>query len=62
MPYTIKETESKMHVLEEETGQVIYTTSNKKSARMLCRSLNLGSGFDGLTPGFFTQTYKKGDP
>lgn len=42
--------EKRTHFAEE---YVIKTFSDKEDARKMSRSLNLGSGFDGWTPGFF---------
>lgn len=58
MSYHVKESDNKFSVVEKGTDLVIKTTSVQKEARDLCRSLNLGAGFDGWTPEFFTYVYK----
>jgi uncharacterized FlaG/YvyC family protein len=62
MPYKIAREGNDYKIVESETGQVVRRTPSRKDAKMMCRSLNMGSGFDGFTPDFFTQTYKKSDP
>lgn len=44
------------HVIKEvATGLQIASFKSFKRAKDLCLSLNLGSGFDGRTPDFFTK-------
>jgi hypothetical protein len=62
MAYKITQEGKEYVVSEVETGQSMYKSNNRNDAKMVCRSLNLGSGFNGHTPDFFNQTYKKGDP
>ena len=45
--------ETYYNVVEKDTGQVISTSPTEKASRVTCRTLNLGSGFDGFTPNFF---------
>lgn len=44
-------------VYEVPTGQSVITYDNEEAARSMVRSLNLGSGFQGFTPGFMTVDY-----
>lgn len=47
-------------ILEKDTNIEVMEYKDEKSARDLCRSLNLGSGFGGLTPLFFdARLYKQ---
>jgi hypothetical protein len=50
---------NKFHVVEKDTGLTIAEKNSEKGARDVCRALNLGSGFDGFTPTFFTETFKQ---
>jgi hypothetical protein len=40
-------------VIETQTGTVVYRNSNFKKVREMKRHLNMGGGFDGITPDFF---------
>lgn len=40
-------------VFEPGTKQVIAISIMKDTARVLARGLNMGNGFDGVTPAFF---------
>ena len=62
MSYRVENNNNKYDIVEKDTELVVYTLTDSKDARSMCRSLNLGSGFNGFTPTFFTETYKKGDP
>ena len=48
-----------INVVEKDTDLVIRACKNEQEARELCRSLNLGAGFDGWTPMFFLETFKQ---
>ena len=54
LPYKIE----KNVVIETTTNQVIRKFNNAEEAKMACRHLNLGGGFDGHTPNFFLRTFK----
>jgi hypothetical protein len=41
-------------VYEKPTGLEIPVNSNPKVAKQIMRNLNMGGGFDGFTPTFFT--------
>lgn len=41
-------------VVETQTGTVVYKNQNFKKVREMKRHLNMGGGFDGFTPNFFT--------
>jgi len=47
-------TENKFKVIEKDTEVILYKSYSKADARSICRSLNLGSAFNGLTPKFFS--------
>lgn len=61
MSYSVKSNNEDFDVVEKDTGLVVYRTESSRTARSMCRSLNLGSGFNGFTPIFFAETNKKGD-
>jgi hypothetical protein len=44
-------------IVEKGTDLVVYKTSVIEEAMRLCRSLNLGAGFNGFTPSFFCLKY-----
>jgi hypothetical protein len=46
-------------IVEKETGHVVETCLSNQIANELCITLNLGSGFQGWTPGFFCWSPKK---
>ena len=50
--YTVKKNK-KWQVFENKTEQVIKEFSRKDDAYRLARHLNLGGGFDGITPKYF---------
>lgn len=44
-------------IIEKDTELQIYETVSYDKTRSMCRSLNLGAGFNGWTPSFFTTKY-----
>lgn len=58
MSYVVKETHGKFNILEKDSNIVIEMEYDEKSARDICRKLNLGSGFNGWTPPFIAEKYK----
>jgi len=44
-------------IIEKITGYVVYKTNVVGEATRMCRSLNLGGGFNGITPDFFCLEY-----
>lgn len=59
MTYRVVEENNNLNIIEKETGHKIYETTKSSKARNICRKLNLGYGFNGLTPQFFLTDYKK---
>jgi hypothetical protein len=59
MNYKTVAVDSKFEVHETKTKQVITSFKNQDEAKKLMRHLNLGGGFDGLTPTFFIKNTKK---
>jgi hypothetical protein len=59
MSYSVITNENEGYDLfEKDSGLTIeLDLDEEKDARSLCRKLNLGSGFAGWTPIFFTQKY-----
>lgn len=57
MSYYIKEEGSTYHIVEKGSELVVQETKDKAFAKSRCRSLNLGSGFNGFTPPFFCVKY-----
>lgn len=59
MPYKTVEVNGEFHVTESDTDLVMMKTKVKDEARKLTRALNLGAGFNGFTPTFFTYDYSQ---
>lgn len=57
MSYSVQKRESVYLIVEKDTEQVIDTCKSEVRARALCRTLNLGAGFNGLTPPFFLSKF-----
>jgi hypothetical protein len=57
MGYRVNEKKNLFEIIEKGSELVVATRKEKNEAVKLCRSLNLGSGFDGFTPPFFTLVY-----
>ena len=57
MSYYIKKVESIYQIIEKDSELVVQETPDQTFARSRCRSLNLGSGFNGFTPEFFCAKY-----
>ena len=45
------------NIIEKDSELTVFTTRDENESRSMCRSLNLGSGFNGNTPSFFCTTY-----
>ena len=54
MSYSVKRGKSGYNIVEKDTDLTIELERTEKEARYLCRKMNLGSGFNGWTPTFFT--------
>jgi hypothetical protein len=59
MSYSVNRVETSYQIVEKDTNLTIYELKDEREARKICRSLNLGAGFDGFTPTFFTFQYIK---
>lgn len=59
MTYRVQQNEKEYNIIEKDTDLNVYQTVKESGAREMCRSLNLGSGFNGYTPVFFTQEFKQ---
>lgn len=57
MGYNVKENAGVFEIIERGTDLVVANRKSNEEARKLARSLNLGAGFNGFTPTFFTLTY-----
>ncbi len=55
MSYSVKKSKGQYDILEKESGTLIEMRCDEKNARDTCRKLNLGSGFEGWTPTFFSK-------
>ena len=55
MSYYVKKNKNTFTVIEKETGLFLKSSDQEKEIRELCRKLNLGMGFNGLTPAFFAE-------
>lgn len=53
MSYSVKKGEVGYNILEKETDALIELEKPETETRDICRKMNLGSGFNGWTPGFF---------
>jgi hypothetical protein len=58
--YHVEEKDGASLIIEQGTDQTVFVCGCADSARSLCRSMNLGSGFNGFTPHFFTIGYREG--
>jgi hypothetical protein len=54
MSYSVKQGDKGYNIFEKDTEVVIELERPEKEARDLCRKMNLGSGFNGWTPSFFS--------
>jgi hypothetical protein len=61
MPYTTRNNKDAFEIVEKGSELVVAVRKDKAEATKMTRSLNLGSGFDGFTPTFFTLTYPDPD-
>ena len=57
MSYTVKETLGTFDIIEKDTNVKIVLKTDEKIAKSVCRKLNLGAGFNGWTPLFFSIKY-----
>lgn len=52
--YKIQKSENGMHeIVETQTGNIVGGNLDAQQAKVSCRHLNFGGGFDGWTPTFF---------
>jgi hypothetical protein len=54
MSYIVEKGSKGFNVREKSTDVLIEIEREEGEARTLCRKMNLGSGFNGWTPTFFT--------
>lgn len=62
MSYVVKNegiSDQAWNIVEKDTGLSIWEETTKEAAKRICRQLNLGAGFNGFTPEFFTYEYKE---
>lgn len=57
MSYAVKETLGTFDIIEKDTNVKIVLKTDEKIAKSVCRKLNLGAGFNGWTPLFFSIKY-----
>ncbi len=57
MSYRVVTKSGQVEVVEKGTELVVHQGLDADFARRLCRGLNLGHGFNGFTPTFFTTKY-----
>jgi len=55
MSYKVEEIDGEYAIIENDK-LTINSYKNRRKANEVCRGLNLGKGFGGATPLFFTQT------
>lgn len=58
MSYAVKSNGKTFDILEKSTDVVIHLNLDEKNAKDVCRKLNLGGGFNGWTPEFFSTKYE----
>jgi len=54
MSYKTEKDKNEYTIKEMNTDLIVYKNDNTEIVRSICRKLNLGSGFNGFTPIFFT--------
>lgn len=59
MTYRVQKEQGQYHIIEKDTDLVIRQVKEESRAREICRTLNLGAGFNGFTPAFFAQEFKQ---
>lgn len=59
MTYRVLKEKEEYAIVEKDTDLVVQRLKDQAEARDLCRSLNLGSGFNGFTPAFFVEDFKQ---
>ena len=57
MSYAVKSNEGSFDIIEKPTNVTIVLNADERKAKDICRKLNLGSGFNGWTPEFFSMKY-----
>lgn len=57
MSYVVNSTDGVFKITEKTSSLVVAKYKSNNEATNVCRSLNLGSGFDGWTPPFFALEY-----
>lgn len=57
--YKVKKRGVSWEVVENDTNICVYKSDVETESRNMSRSLNLGSGFKGFTPLFFTLSFKQ---
>jgi hypothetical protein len=57
MSYRVHEENGIFKIIEKDSDLVVQVKKSKDDATKLCRTLNLGSGFDGWTPPFFAAEF-----
>lgn len=50
--YKVESEAGLFHVIEKQTGHVVYTHHFASEAKKMMKHLNLGGGFDGFSPSF----------
>ena len=59
MSYIVRKKVDAYTIIETDTNLEVKKCLEQDEARRLARSLNLGSGFQGWTPTFFTNEFKQ---
>lgn len=54
LDYSLKSAENYNVIVENKTGVEIKVSKDPKKAREMLRNLNMGGGFEGFTPTFFS--------
>lgn len=58
MMYKVLKNGDAYEVLEKQTDMIVAKNLLEHEAKLLCKTLNFGGGFDGWTPEFFNSNFK----
>lgn len=58
MSYKVVEKNKKFFIYEKKTNQFVWQSNVETDLHRITRKLNLGSGFQGNTPTFFTMYFE----
>lgn len=59
MGYKVVERDQKFFIYEKKTNQFVWQSNVETEMYRMVRKLNLGAGFQGFTPSFFTMYFEQ---